>query len=359
MHARSTLQFLVALVTLMSCDTNANAGEAPLGLPRVSVREPERPGLSALGRRLFFDKRISADGTIACSSCHDPKLAFSDGNAVATGVGGKNGTRNAPSLFNVAFQNSLFWDGRAADLETQARAPLLNPVEHGLHEADVVSLVRSDASYQRAFAETFGIAPKNISMSEIVNAFANFERTLLAGDTPFDRYYYGAEKSALSPSAIRGLALFQGRAHCASCHLIDEHSALLTDQQYHNSVTGLPESITVRLATLSREVVDMKNRGDVEGLDRATTTRSEIAALGRFLVSLDPADIGKFKTPSLRNVALTAPYMHDGSIQGLERAVDIELYVRGAAANYPIVLTTDERQELLAFLRSLTSPAAQ
>lgn len=338
-----------------------SAPSAPLGVPSQGAQSEDATTLerTELGRKLFFDKRLSADGTISCSSCHEPQHAFSDGRPLAIGIGGGKGTRNAPSLFNVAYQTSLFWDGRAATLESQASMPLLNPVEHGLADPQhLVDIVQRDPKYQRDFAKCFTKQSDTISMGQITAVLATFERTLLAGDSPFDRYYFAGERTAMPESAIRGFELFRGRAQCATCHLIGEHDALLTDQQFHPSITRLPAEVNDNLSRLTQKVVRARAQSDGSRMiDRAITDDPQIAALGRFVVTLNPADIGQFKTPSLRNVALTAPYMHDGSFANLEQAIDAELYVRGSAMNFPIVLTANEREDMLAFLNALTTSA--
>jgi cytochrome c peroxidase len=259
-------------------------------------------------------------------------------------------------LLNVRYASSLFWDGRAPDLASQARAPLLAPAEHGLVDQEAVaSIVRDDPSYTQAFEHLMGVTPSKISITHVTAAIAAYERTLLAADSPFDRYLYGANLNAMSAAAVRGLQLFRGRAQCATCHAIGATSALLTDEGFHASPVALPEAVLKQLGALTDRVSAL--HGQPEGaLNVLIASDSNIAALGRFLVTLDPKDIGRFRTPSLRNVAIKAPYMHDGSVESLAKAVDLELYSR-TSQNYPLVLTEDERAELLAFLQALTSPA--
>jgi cytochrome c peroxidase len=350
----------VALLATQGAWSDASKSErVPLGLPMLQT-QPAGPSAAArvdLGRRLFMDKRLSADGTISCSSCHNPEHAFADEHARAVGQQGLIGTRNAPSLFNVVYATSLFWDGRRATLESQAQDPLLNRSEHGLMDVQsAVNLVTMDPTYLRDFASNYKSSKDEIDITQISDVLASYERTLLAGDSPFDQYFYGGKKGALSSSAIRGFELFRGRAHCAACHVIGAQSALFTDGEFHASTTSLPKSVTEHLPQLTKTVLELRAKTGGNEIDQAVTEMPDIAALGRFTVSLNPADIGKFKTPSLRNVALTAPYMHDGSLTTLDQVIDVELYVRGAATNYPIVVTAEERDDLLAFLRALTSP---
>jgi cytochrome c peroxidase len=304
---------------------------------------------------LFFDKRLSADGTINCAICHDPHKAFSDGLAVAKGIRGQFGTRNAPSLLNVVFTTSQFWDGRRESLEMQATDPLLNPREHGLLDGEaVLRIVRGDGAYTQAFHNTFAVAPDHITLDLVATAIASFERTLIAGDSPFDRYLYAGNALALSAKAVQGLELFRGRARCASCHLIGERYSLLTDNLYHRVGVGMKTIEGARLADATSRVID----ASPVQLDHLISDDPDVAALGRFVVTKNPKDIGLFKTPSLRNVSVTAPYMHDGSVKTLTEAIDAEIYYRGIEAGRPLILTPEEKSELIAFLNSLTSPVA-
>jgi cytochrome c peroxidase len=303
---------------------------APLGLPPVPVPAGNPPTAEsiALGRRLFHETRLSSDGTLSCASCHRPELHFADGRAVAQGVSGQLGPRNTPTVLNVAYNSAQFWDGRAASLEEQVGGPIANPKEMNLPPTEAVARLQADAGYRDAFAKVFG--PGAIAMDRIEKAIAAYERTLLSGDSPFDRYQYGGDKHAMSDAAIRGLATFtdKARGNCAACHTIGERFALLSDGKFHNLGTG------------------MNAGGELNDLGRYEQTRAE-------------ADRGAFRTPSLRNVAKTAPYMHDGSLKTLREAVDF--YVGGGNSNpqldreiRPFKLTAAERDDLIAFLESLT-----
>jgi cytochrome c peroxidase len=301
-----------------------------------------------LGERLFFDKRLSRDGSISCASCHQPERAFSDGLAVAKGVRQLQGNRNTPSLLNARFNQTQFWDGRSPTLEAQAVLPFLHPREHGLHDqAGLVDALRHKPEYGAAFRAAFPAARGNITVEQASEALASFERTLLAGNSAFDRYAYEGETAALPPAAVRGLATFQGAGRCASCHLIGKNDALFTDHQFHSLGIGLRRLGPV-LGRLAAGLAQSGGKGN--GPDDA-----DAAQLGRYVVSLDPADIGKFRTPSLRNVAITAPYMHDGSIATLEEAVELEVYYRGTQSAQPLVLTAAEKADLVEFLKALTS----
>jgi cytochrome c peroxidase len=307
--------------------------DAPLGLPAAPL-PPDNPPTAetvALGRRLFYDKRLSADGSIACASCHSPDRGFTDGQRVAKGIGGKMGSRSAPSLLNAVYYPVEFWDGRAASLEEQAGGPMANPIEMGQpHEVSVRKLA-ADPSYGPLFEKGFGRGA--ITMDKIAKSLASFERTLVSGDSPFDRYEYGHDATAMSAAAIRGLAAFRDpvRGNCTACHLIGKNYALLTDGKFHNIGVGVDST-------------------------------GELTDLGRYSETKVEADRGAFKTPTLRNVALTAPYMHDGSEKTLKQVVD---YYAGGANSNPqldpaiqrVKLSSQDRSDLVAFLEALTGDA--
>ncbi len=349
-HRGRSLVGVLALLTF-SC-----ASAVPVGLPTPEdAADAQPPALVQVGRALFSDKRLSIDGTVSCANCHVPKRNFTDAYPTAHGIRSQVLTRRTPSLLNVRYATSLFWDGRSPDLESQAPLPLLSMAEHGLpNEESVAGIVRGDSGYATAFEHLFGIDKEAISLREIGAAVAAYERTLLAGDSPFDRYLYGGDRQAISRSAERGLTLFRGRAQCATCHTIGPNSALLSDGEFHPSPVRLTDSTLSRLGPLANQVTSLRHHGQLSMLNTLITTDRDVSALGRFVVTLNPNDIGRFKTPSLRNVALNAPYMHDGSVGTLPEAVEIELYSR-SARNYPLVLTEDERAELLAFLQALSS----
>jgi cytochrome c peroxidase len=352
----------VVFVGLLACATLGTASEAPvpLGLPPIPhAQKSSNQRVVELGRELFSDPRLSADGKVSCSKCHIPRLAFSDGHPRAHGRADEIETRNTPSLLNALYLDALFWDGRSASLESQALAPLTNPAEHAFRsESEIVAAVRHNPSYVRAFQNAFRVGTAHIDAKLVTRALAAYERTLLAGDSAFDRYLYGHDSAAMTQAAVRGLVLFRGRAGCSSCHTIGSSSALLTDGDYHVSPMGLPDVATKNLGRIALEIAETAKAGDHSKLEHLIATDPNVAALGRFVVTLNPRDIGTFRTPSLRNVALTAPYMHDGSVATLSQAVDEELYRRGRILKYPIPLTVNERRDLVAFLNSLTSPTA-
>ncbi len=301
----------------------------PLGLPPVFVPidNPATAETIALGRRLYYDAALSSDNTISCASCHNPVTAFADRRRVSAGVGGKLGTRNSPPVANAAYYITQFWDGRAASLEKQAEGPVQNPVEMAHTLKGVEKRLAADPSYRAEFAQAFGPGPITFEMVE--KAIASFERTLLMGNSPFDHWYYGHEETAISASAKRGFDVFRrvDKGNCASCHAFGESSALFTDNQFHNLGVGVKDEMPT----------DM----------------------GRYNVTKNDVDRGAFKTPTLRNIALTAPYMHDGSLKTLKDVVDF--YVGGGSSNpyrdpkmKSLELTGQERADLVTFLESLT-----
>jgi len=292
----------------------------PLGLdPRPAAPDaPLTAARVALGRRLFFDPILSADNTVACASCHRPEHGFSGGGARPRGVGGRTGARRAPTLFNRAYGTAFFWDGRAATLEEQALQPIENPDEMASSVAAAVGRLRADAAYKDLFASAFD---DGVTAGNLARAIASFERVLLRGDSPVDRFRQRGERTALTSSELHGLWLYEGKGQCWRCHT----GTNFTDEGFHNTGVSWGKS--------------------PEDAGRHAVTRQE-------------ADRGKYKTPTLRGVRLTAPYMHDGSLKTLEDV--IEFYDRGCVANpnldpaiRPLKLTPDERRDLVAFLKSL------
>jgi cytochrome c peroxidase len=345
------MRFFITLLMGLSLSSYAladkNLGLPPLTLPNDNPQTPEK---IELGRLLFHDKRFSADGSISCASCHHADKAFSDGLPVAIGIHGQAGTRNTPAIMNAAFYQSQFLDGRANSLEEQSLAPFTNPIEHGLknHQA-IVDVIKQDTRYQQQFKNVFNASTKAITINQVTQAIASFERTLIAGNSPFDRYHFGMEQAAISESAARGSRIFRRKGNCAVCHEISLNNALFTDNRFYNIGVGFKH-----LDSVLDELIAGKNSDELE---LSTVQRSE---LGRFNVTKVTADLGKFKTPTLRNIALTAPYMHDGSIKTLKDV--IEHYDKGGEKNqfidakiFPLHLSPQEKADLLAFLQSLNS----
>lgn len=304
----------------------------PLGLPPIPI-PPDNPlteNTVSLGRRLYYDPVLSADGTVSCASCHGPQMGFTDTRPLSLGVGGKKGTRHAPTVMNSVYNSSQFWDGRAASLEEQAKGPIANPVEMAMSHADAVKRLQSDTKYIELFRKAWGT--DQITIDLVAKSIASFERTLVSGNSDFDRFYYGHDRRALSAAARRGFNIFidPKKGNCQVCHTISKDHALFTDNKFHNLGIG----------------------ADVNG---------KMSDVGRFEQTKIDADWGAFKTPSLRNIAQRAPYMHDGSFPTLRDAVGH--YIGGGNANphldkeiRAIALSLDEREDLVAFLESLTGP---
>ncbi|OQK15968.1 cytochrome-c peroxidase [Methyloprofundus sedimenti] len=325
-----------------------------LGLPGLSIPVNNQQTLKkiALGKKLFNDKRLSQDETISCASCHDKNRAFTDGQKVAVGIRQQVGFRNAPTVINAAYYQTLFLDGRAASLEEQALGPFLNPIEHGLKShRQIVEVVAQDPYYQQQFTVVFNSA--EITVQQIAQAIASFERTLIAGNSAFDRYLFGRDRLALTPSEARGMRLFRRKGNCANCHEISGKDALFMDNRFYNLGVGF-DKVNPQIDVFVQAIRTGENA------DEFSFTEAQRAELGRFNVTHAIADLGKFKTPTLRNVALTAPYMHDGSIHTLAEVV--EYYDKGGDKNafqdpaiFPLHLTNQEKKDLVAFLNALTS----
>ena len=314
--------------------STAQAGPTRLPDP-LSLEYPGHkaatPARVELGKTLFFDTRLSSTGTMSCSTCHKPELGWGDGLRYSKGVSGQPLKRHTPHILNLAWSKTLFWDGRATSLEEQAQGPLANPDELNMPIGELVPKLAAVPEYRRAFDEAYpgsGLTARNVS-----NAIASFVRSLVSGHAPFDRYEAG-EQAAMSPAARRGMGLFFGRAACSTCHSGPHFS----DGKFHN--TGVP------------------------GLDRG---RAVFDRVGEFQVRPYPffQTQKAFKTPGLRNVALSAPYMHDGSEPSLEEVV--RFYNKGGKEKESYGLALDIRPldlgepqiaDLVAFLETLTSPVA-
>ena len=332
-------------------DTAAAFGLPPLQWPADVV--PDRNRIE-LGRKLFFDRRLSFNGTMSCAMCHVPEEGFtSNASRTAVGIEGKSLKRNAPSLLNVAWQSTLFHDGRESSLSTQAWMPLLHPDEMANPSiGHVLQRIRGMADYDGQFERAFrGGGP---SMETLGAAIAAFEATLVSADSRFDRWRYRGQSRALTDMEQLGFRIFSGKGRCTVCHLIGEQHALLSDGKFHVTGAGFaPPPGRSFVVPLAPGVQTVLTDGDL-----AAFTASVPPDLGRFEITLDPADRYAFKTPSLRNVARTAPYMHDGSLATLEEVV--AFYDQGGG-NAPdksealsaLGLDSEERRALVAFLRSL------
>ena len=324
---------------------------AALGLAVVMLATPRN--LSAedavtLGKTLFHDGRLSADGKTSCASCHDPEKAFSDGRRVAVGAQGRHGTRNTPSLTATitSARTSFFWDGRRERLEDAVMDPFSNAMEMGLADRATVSRrVGTLPGYERWFAP--GKQDAGDADRRIAQALATYLRSLSPPPTRFERYVQG-DTAAISDREKVGLAIFRGKGQCATCHVTE--GARLSDNGFHRSGVTM-DDIALRLPELTADAIERHLDGDALG-NRIAAHRDE-AQLGRFLVTHRPRDIETFATPSLREVRSTAPYMHDGSVATLDDAIDREVYYRGLDTGYPIGLTAQERADLRAFLETL------
>lgn len=317
----------------------------------IRAAHPEELNLVALGSKIFFDRRLSADGNIACSSCHTPEHAYADPNATSTGARGRQGSRNAPSLLSAATRPNLFWDGRRASVESMALDPFVNPAEMGLtNEAALAEKLHSIAEYRSALTSESGNGSIPASVKLVRLALAAYLASLPRKTSTYDVYRSNPQRFPLSSAAKVGLRVFTHTVNCAECHTLDTVDGETTDDRFHPSSVGWEFPADERTKTAHAVLA-----ANFSGLQLGTKVIADRSwsALGRFAVTHDPADIGAFRTPSLRNVGRTAPYMHDGSVKTLEEAVDIELYYRAQRNGQSATLTAFERAGLLVFLRTL------
>lgn len=310
----------------------------------------------ALGRSLYFDKRLSVNGTVSCATCHDPATAYASKDTVALGVRNNRGTRNAPTLLNVKFGESFFWDGRANTLEEQAEQPLLNAGEMGLeNELELVARLSSIPEYQAAFRRVF--LKEGIMLKTIARAIAAYERTLTSSNSPFDRFVAG-DRNALTSTQKAGWVLFKGKARCIECHAFSASSRLFTDFKFYNTgIAGRDQNFKVLLQ--QADELQLRDRNEPISVN-LLAHEVEFSELGRFLVTRTENDIGAFKTPTLRDIELTGPYMHNGSLRTLLDVV--RFYNQGGNQNpnldpkiRPLNLSEVEMNEIVEFLRALTS----
>lgn len=316
----------VALAALCLAAWASERPRQPLGLPSIEwpKNNPYSAAKAELGKYLYFDKRLSADGTVSCATCHDPQDAYTDAEPVSTGIRGQKGTRSAPTVINRAFSVAQFWDGRAATLEEQAKGPIANPIEMGNTHPAAAAAIAKIQGYRPLFLKAFG--SEDVDIDRIAMAIATFERTLLSGDAPYDRYKKG-HKQAMSAEQIRGMSVFFDKAKCDRCH----ENSNFTLNAYSN--IGI-------------------------GMDKPNPD------LGRYIVTKDPRDWGVFKVPTLREIEHTAPYMHDGSLKTLEEVVDY--YDKGGIPNKnldanirKLNLTDQDKKDLVAFLKALSGEGWQ
>jgi len=331
----------------------------PVEMTRAAIPadNPQTPEKISLGQRLFFDRRLSADGTVSCSTCHDPALAFTDRKPLSVGIQGRVGQRNAPTVLNAFYNKTQFWDGRVNTLEEQAALPIVNSVEMGHPSLDAaVAQIATVQEYKQAFQRVFGRPPNG---PDLLRAIASYERTQLSFDSPFDHFIAG-ETNAISESAKHGWELFNTQARCNKCHALTDTQrdvTVFTDNDFHNIGIGI---IRHNVVALARQAEQLIKSGDTSAIDRAAL-QTDMSAVGRFLITKKEKDIASFKTPDLRNVLVTGPYFHDGSMETLWDVMDHYNKGDGLQDPYldedmqPLALTESDIDDLVAFLASLTS----
>ena len=307
----------------------------------------------ALGRKLYFDTRLSADGTVSCATCHDVTRGFTDQRKTSEGIKDQLGQRNAPTVLNTALLETVFLDGRSPTLDHQARQPIINPIEMGMPNGEAaVKAISGDAEYQKAFQEAYG---RPVNYDDIGRAIGAFERTLIFLDSPFRRFLEG-DKAAISADARAGWDLFNGKARCVTCHHMNLSNPLGTDNRFHNiGVSARHQDFEALAAKALKLLKDDPSEKKLDELALSTP----MSELGRFMVTKNRADNGAFRTSMLLNAAITPPYMHDGSLPTLWDVMDH--YNKGGEANLfldggmePLALTETEIDQIVAFLFSLT-----
>ncbi|MGI9328109.1 MAG: cytochrome-c peroxidase [Pseudomonadales bacterium] len=371
MIARALMILIAAGAAVVALAADHRAEQLPLGLPPVPI--PEDNGQTIikvqLGDKLFHDTRFSSTGDVSCATCHDRGKAFTDSPLkTSEGINKLTGTRNAPTAANAAYNATQFWDGRSPSLEDQSIHPFVNPLEMGLADHEpILELVRNDREYRSLFNRAFRVRGKDIAIEHVTKAIAAFERTLLFGNSDFDRYYFAGENDALSAPAQRGFDLFLNKGRCVSCHSIEQDHALFTDHRFHNVGVGINQ-VQADVPEMTSAYLSARSKG--AEVDLMVLSDPKASELGRFAVTTSINEIGAFKTPTLRNIEVTGPYMHDGSIATLREVV--EHYNNGgktaetdqenaflSGGIRPLNLTEAEIDELVAFMEALTSPEYQ
>ncbi len=347
------------LAGLSKLSLNEASAAAPSGVnpafwqllaPRDNALDARR---IALGKKLYFDTRLSKDGTLACATCHDVSRSFTDRRNASEGINGQIGRRNAPTTMNAVFFQSQFWDGRAAMLEDQAKLPITNPIEMGQPDGpSTVKAIAGDAEYKAMFKAAYNSDP---NFDDLGRALGAFERTLVFLDAPYDRFVAG-KSSDLSDDAKAGWGLFNGKARCVSCHQLNGSSPIGTDQKFHNVGVSARHQDFAKL--VGTALAALAKNDSKETMDRLAI-QTDMSELGRFVVTRSYSDIGSFKTQQIRNIGITGPYMHDGSMQTLWDVMDH--YNKGGEANpyldggiEPLNLSEREIDQLVAFMFTLT-----
>jgi cytochrome c peroxidase len=333
---RTTSLFLLTLLVLMlGTGTAADRAiyiEVPLGLPEVVALKDNPPTLAKveLGKMLYFDPRLSLSGELSCATCHNPSLGYSNAAPVAVGHQHALGGRNAPTVLNAAFASTQFWDGRAPSLEAQAGGPMTAGVEMAGIPEEIVQKLAQIPEYRELSMAAFG---EYLSFDNIRKAIATFERTILAGNSPFDKYYYGKDEGALTGAALRGKAIYDdpNKGNCKKCHTYTKTDGYFSDNQFHNVGIGYDKKLK----------------------------KGESYDLGRFDVTSNKEDKGRFRTPTLRNITQTAPYFHDGRTYSLSEAALIclnGLPNENLDPEYKVKrkLSDPELKDLVEFMKALT-----
>jgi len=363
---------LLAFASIAIGAAAARAQEGPLADPKsknqvgfpaelyswvIPPDNPQTPDKIALGKELFFEDGLSADGKVSCDHCHGPAKGFTDQLPTSMGINNQFGQRNAPTILDALFSTTQFWDGRAKTLEDQAKQPILNPIEMGMKSPDDVVAKLKSLGYSDKFRKVFG---HDVTYDDMARAIAAYERTQLAFDSPFDHFMAG-DQNAIGDSAKRGWSIFNGKGRCMSCHGWNPTQPLFTDFKFHNIGVSAHKSDFVPLARKALAII--AQGASPEQIDQLAI-QTDMSGLGRFLVTKQPHDIGGFRTMGLRNLLVTQPYFHDGSQQTLWDTIDH--YNKGGVQNpyldggiVPLGLSESEEDDLVAFLATLTSPEYQ
>ncbi len=319
-------------------------------IPEDNKMTPERV---TLGKKLFFDMRLSKDGTVACATCHDVTRGFTDQRTVSEGIRGQNGRRNAPTTLNTVLLETLFLDGRAPTLDDQARLPIINPIEMGFSDGDLAAqAIADDPEYQSMFQEAYG---RPVNYQDIGRAIGSFERTMVFLDSPFRRFLEG-DNGAISADAKEGWRLFNEKTRCVSCHHMNLSNPLGTDNRFHNIGVSARHQDFEKLAREGLEA--LQEDPSAQKLEELALN-TDMSELGRFMVTKNRADIGAFRTSILLNIGITAPYMHDGTLETLWDVMDH--YNKGGEPNLfldggmePLAMSEKEIDQVVAFLFTLT-----
>ncbi len=347
------------LAVLQKLKLEQDVTKAPAGLdpvvwaayiPQDNEMTPERV---ELGRKLYFDTRLSRDNSVSCATCHDVTRGFTDQREVSEGIKRQNGKRNAPTTLNVLLLQTFFWDGRSPSLDNQAKMPILNPVEMGMpDEATALKAIRDVPEYQEAFQKAYG---REMNYDDLGRAIAAFERTLVFVDSPFRRFLNG-DSTAISAQARVGLELFNGKGRCAACHQMNPSNPLGTDNRFHNVGVSARHQ---NFESLAEKALEALAGGTSEQKLDELAVGTDLSELGRFMVTHNRSEIGSFRTPLILNIGITGPYMHDGSMATLWDVMDH--YNKGGEANpfldggiEPLALTEEEIDQVVAFLFTLT-----